>query len=364
MKILAPLNSPREVESLIAAGAGELYCGVLPSSWKKRYTNVASVNRREWRASNLRNYQELKEVVARAHAHNVPVMLALNAFYTKPQYPALKEQLEEILAAGVDALIVADLGFILFMKKHKVKVPLHISTGGTTFNSQTIKFYQELGASRIILPRHFSLPEIVEITQKAKGIEVETFILNRGCKNIDGFCTFQHGVNEVRWGSVWNIPKSLGLDYYLLNVLRRLPSRISSLVAGSPLFGSVGACFLNYQVKAFSSPATSCPEERLKPREANIAHSFNLLSGLDPCGACHLYSFQKAGVHNVKIVGRSNPTSKKLKDVRFLKASLDFLTQQPAQKDFVDFVREKYRQIYSFPCEELCYYYGNSSPNF
>ncbi len=351
------------MESLIVAGAQELYCGVLSASWKKKYTNVASPNRREWKASNLNDHQELKEVVALAHSHNVPVILALNAFYTKLQYPALEKQLEEGLKTGVDALIVADLGLLLYIKERGIKIPLHISTGGTIFNSWTIRFYRKLGASRIILPRHFSVPEIVEIVQKAKGIEMESFILNRGCKNIDGFCTFQHGVNEVRWGPIWNIPKSLGLDYYLLNVLRRLPSRISSSISRSSLFGSVGACFLNYEVKAFSSSA-KIDEEKLRAAEKSISNTFNLLSGLDPCGVCQLYEFQKAGMHSIKIIGRSNPTSKKLKDVKFLKASLDFLSHEPSQEDFVNFVKEKYRQSYHFPCGELCYYYGKSSLNF
>lgn len=362
MKILAPVNKPREVEPLIAAGAQELYCGVLSSSWKKKYTNVASPNRREWKASNLNSYQELKEVVTLAHSQDVPVILTLNAFYTRPQYPALEEQLEEGLKTGVDALIVADLGLILFIKERGIKIPLHISTGGTAFNSRTIRFYQELGASRIILPRHFSVPEIVEIVQRAKGIEMESFILNRGCKNIDGFCTFQHGVNEVRRGPIWDIPKNLSLDYYLLNVLKRLPSWISSPISRSSLFGSVGACFLNYEVKAFS-PSAKIDEKKLRAAEKSISNTFNLLSGLDPCGICHLYEFQKAGMYSVKIVGRSNPTSKKLKDIRFLKASLDFLSQKPSQKDFVNFVKEKYREIYHFPCGELCYYYGKSSLN-
>lgn len=351
------------MEPLIAAGAQELYCGVLSSSWQKRYTNMASPNRREWKSSNLNNYRELKEVVILAHSRNIPVILTLNALYTRPQYPALEEQLEEGLEAGVDALIVADLGLLLYIKERGIKIPLHISTGGTTFNSQTIRFYQELGVSRIILPRHFSVPEIVEMVQEAKGIEMESFILNCGCKNIDGFCTFQHGVNEVRWGPIWDIPKSLSLDYYLLNILRRLPSRISSPISRSSLFGSVEACFLNYAIKAFPAPSIKVNEEKLRSAERSLSSTFNLLSGLDPCGVCHLYEFQKAGMHSVKIVGRSNPTSKKLKDVKFLKASLDFLSRKPSQEDFVNFVKEKYREIYRFPCGELCYYYGKSSLN-
>jgi len=60
MKILAPLNSPREIRPLLEAGADEIYCGVLAREWKDRYTNVGSINRREWSTSNLNTYQELE----------------------------------------------------------------------------------------------------------------------------------------------------------------------------------------------------------------------------------------------------------------------------------------------------------------
>ena len=130
MRILAPVNNPQEVERIIQAGAREIYCGVMSAEWRKSYSNVASSNRREWKTANLSNFNDLRKVVNIAHSKNTPVYLALNALYTSKQYPLLFEQIEQSREIGVDALIVADLGIILTLKRKKIDLDIHISTGG------------------------------------------------------------------------------------------------------------------------------------------------------------------------------------------------------------------------------------------
>lgn len=89
MKLIVPISKVEEVLPIIEAGADELYCGVLPLEWYKKYTNVASINRAERMRSNLKNFDELKQIVKMAHSYNIPVSLALNSIYTEDQYPLL-----------------------------------------------------------------------------------------------------------------------------------------------------------------------------------------------------------------------------------------------------------------------------------
>jgi len=355
MKILAPVNNPKEAEKIIRAGADEIYCGVLPHNWMETYTNSASSNRREWRTANLTNFSELQELVDIAHSNNIPVYLALNALYTEKQYPLIFEQVEQSKKIKVDALIVADLGLLLSLKKRKIDLDIHISTGGTIFNSETAKFYAELGASRIILPRHLKVQEIEEIIRCCPSLKFEVFILNSGCKNIDGFCTFQHGVNEILHGQVWNLPKRLNFDRHLLNLIRRLPRNLTQgLKAG--IFGIDSACLLNYKISLFSDTANINKRQKQSILK-NISFGFNLLSGVDTCGVCRLAEFGKMGVYGVKIVGRNYSTLKKLNDVRFLKTALSYLEANYLDsKQFYSFVRMTYKQIYKIDCGELCYY--------
>lgn len=355
MKILAPVNSPEEVAQVAAAGCNEIYCGVLSERWKSRYTNVGSINRREWKSSNLPSVEALAETVAEAHRHDIPVHLAMNAFYSARQYPLIVEEIGGFLEAGVDVLIVADIGLMLWLRDEGYTVPIHASTGCTIFNAAAARFFGDLGANRIVLPRHVQPWEAAEIVKKNPGLEFETFIMNRGCKNIDGFCTFQHGVNEVRYGKLWDIPKKLNLDQLVLAILRRVPRKVAlALLKGNP-FSSVGACFLEYDVSVIST--TEQELEKVERARQFIEGTFNLLSGIDVCGACSLYDLQAAGIIGVKIVGRSNTTIKKVTDVTFLRKAIDHLEgERLSRADFKTWARSWFKEVYGVDCREGCYW--------
>ncbi|OGW75953.1 MAG: hypothetical protein A2Z72_04615 [Omnitrophica bacterium RBG_13_46_9] len=355
MKILAPINNPKEAEDIIRAGADEIYCGVLPADWRGKYTNVASSNRREWKAANLESFYGLKKIVDTAHAEKVPVYLALNALYTEEQYQQVFDQIEQSKNIGVDALIVADLGLLLNLKNRKTGLDIHISTGGTTFNSETAKFYEELGASRIILPRHLRIREMEKIVRSCPSLKFEVFILNSGCKNIDGFCTFQHGVNEILHPRMWNLPKRLNFDRYFLNVVRRMPSKLAVRIK-SDVFGIDSACLLNYKITMDSDPA-DLDKEKKQHILRNISSGFTLLSGIDTCGACRLAELKDAGVYGVKIVGRNYSTSKKISDIIFLRTVLRHMENNaPGKKEFYKYVKNVFRRTYGLDCKSLCYY--------
>lgn len=355
MKILAPVNNPKEVKEIIRAGADEIYCGVLPSDWIQKYTNLASPNRREWQAANLASFSEFQEVVDIAHNKNATVYLTLNAIYTERQYPQVFEQVEQARKVGVDALIVADLGLLLTLKKERIDLDIHISTGGTTFNSKTAKFYEELGASRINLPRHLQLQEMDEIIKDCPSLKFDCFILNSGCKNIDGFCTFQHGVNEVLHPKMWNLPKKLNFDRHLLNAVRRLPTKLARRIK-SGIFGIDSACLLNYEV-SFIPNSNGMNKRRRQLILKNISCGFNLLSGVDTCGVCRLLEMKDIGVYGVKIVGRNYSTSKKISDIKFLRTVLSYMEDKSFErKEFYSYVKERFRQIYKLDCRDLCYY--------
>jgi len=355
MRILAPVNNPNEVKRLIQAGASEVYCGVMPDEWREKYTNLASPNRREWKTANLSGFESLQEVVDTAHAYNAPVNLALNGLYTARQYPLLFKQVEAAKKFKVDALIVADLGVILTLKKEKIDLEIHISTGGTTFNSETAMFYQDLGAERVILPRHLKPEEIEKIVRACPDMDFEVFILNSGCKNIDGFCTFQHGVNEILHREFWNFPKKINFDRHFLNIIRRLPLKArEGLPAG--IFGIDSACLLNYRVRLKDAPKDFGKKEE-EGMLKNIASSFSLLSACDTCGACCLDSFKKMGVYAVKIVGRNYSTAKKARDIKFLKTILSSLDDRAfSREEFKPHVKSIFRKVYGMDCGRLCYF--------
>ncbi len=335
IKLLSPLSRVDEVEDLISAGADEFYCGVLPEEWNHKYTVSASINRRQEDNSILgtsphfKCFEDLKKSTARAHSRNTPVMLTLNEhYYSRDQYDYLLWYVEEALKAEVDALIVGDVGLMVMLKEKNVSIPLHISTAGTAFNSETVRFYQELGASRVILPRHLTIEEIESLANGVPDVELEAFILNSRCANVDGFCTFQHGLADL----------------------------FSDEETKKSYFN---ACMLPYNVAVYGDGEMVIDQETKEqiPWERQLIWSALHIDDR-PCGACALYEFEQIGLYGVKIVGRQNTKEKKIKDLTFLRTLLTFLSEKHPDKDtFRKFSRNLYQQTYQWPCLVFkCYY--------
>jgi len=335
IKILSPVSRCDEVEDVIAAGADELYCGILLNDWKLKYTVSASLNRRQEDNSILgtsphfKSFEELATSIKRAHALGVPVILTFNEhYYSQDQYPQLLSYIERSLEAGADGLIIGDSALIVSLRERGVEIPIHISTAGTAFNSETVKFYQELGASRVILPRHLTIEEIASIAREVPDVELEAFILNSRCANVDGFCTFQHGLADL-----FNEERTKEL--YL------------------------NACMLPYQLSVYTEgrgKGEFFDEECISWERQSIWSGLHIDDR--PCGACALFEFEEIGLHGVKIVGRENTKTKKIKDVTFLRTVLTFLRKEkPPREEFRKFTRALYQETYQWPCLVFkCYY--------
>jgi U32 family peptidase len=337
VKIISPLSTIDEVEPLIQAGAGEFYCGVLPDDWRENYSVAASLNRRQEdtpvinTSPHFKSFEELDQAVAAAHRSGVPVFLTLNEhYYSSAQYPYLIKYIERALASNADAIIAGDIGIIQTILDMNQRIKIHISTAGTAFNSSAVHFYRDLGASRVILPRHLSLEEIGEIAANTTGIELETFILNSRCANVDGFCTFQHGLAEFA-------PEGEDRRDY------------------------ENACMMLYKISASvkglsDTEAADVLREKISWERQHFWSACHIDD--QPCGACSLYEFEEMGIAGVKIVGRGNLTQRKLRDVGFLQEALDYLyKQKPTRKQFRALVQNLYKKLYNSPCLIFkCYY--------
>jgi len=325
MKILSPLDSPSEVEPLIEAGAGEFYCGVLEESWYDPYP-VISINRRPAGKGHMRNFAELAEAVALAHRDNIPVFFTINEhYYTKQQLPLVKDYIAQARDAGVDAFIIADYGLLHLLRELSGSTGIHISTGGTVFNWRAARFYGELGADRITLPRHLTLDEMKKLVRHIPGLETTVFVFNSRCINIDGFCTFQHGLSGK------------ATPAFFRNACM-LPYDISSI----PL-----------RENATEDAAGDLSQLISRQRVWEKVHLDDY-----PCAACALYELKEMKITSVKIVGRGNTTARKTTDVTFFRTLLDRLAgSRPAKKEFREYARSLYNSTYRRPCRPfMCHY--------
>ena len=133
--------------------------------------------------------EELKTAVEYAHSHNVRVHCTINTMPRNDEIVRLPAHLERLNDAGVDAIIVADMGAFTLAGKYASNCERHISTQASISNFETANAWYDLGASRVILARELSLEEIRTIREKTpKELEIEAFVHGAMCVSYSGRC--------------------------------------------------------------------------------------------------------------------------------------------------------------------------------
>ena len=133
--------------------------------------------------------EELPKAVEFAHAHGVSVHVTVNTMPRNAEAAALPAYLEQLEDAGVDALILADLGAFRMAGKYAPHCARHVSTQQSIGNYACANAWHDLGAQRVVLARELSLDEIAEIRAKTpKSLEIETFGHGAMCVSYSGRC--------------------------------------------------------------------------------------------------------------------------------------------------------------------------------
>ena len=188
MNLMAPADSFETARGVIDSGADEIYLGLE----NRNFVNLNLSGR--GRGCNVTTSGELDKIIEFAHERGVIVDYAVNT-------PFLSDELEEIFIthvmagvdAGVDALIVGELGAMQLVGEMDTGLPVHASVLLNTFNRGQIELLKDLGASKIVLPFKMELDEIRELS--GCGIDLEIFG-QFGCSNINGTCHLIHSAGE------------------------------------------------------------------------------------------------------------------------------------------------------------------------
>ncbi|TXT66942.1 MAG: putative enzyme [Promethearchaeota archaeon] len=150
------------------------------------YFGVEDLNMRSF-ADNFK-LEELPKLVQKCHNSNIKAYLTLNVIVYENEFGYIENILEKCGEADIDAVIVHDMGVIDMIKQKELK--FHISTQSNISNSYAARFFESLGAKRLILARELSLEQIKEIKSKLKRAEVEAFVHGAQCTSISGRCYF------------------------------------------------------------------------------------------------------------------------------------------------------------------------------
>jgi len=328
LKITVPFREKKEILSLIEAGADELYCGYLSPEWNKRYTSLEF--ERKGGGSNFTDLRQLKQAVDIAHKKEIPVYLTLNGLYVRRQYPLLLQIVNQLNQIDLDGYIVADIGLLLTLKGQGFKKQIHISTGGTVFNSEAVRFYKDLGAARIILDRQTTLESMKALSQNNPDIDFEVFILNTLCVYIDGFCTFLHTYGRE---SMEDVSRKEWKDNQRLHLLTAYDPEAQA-----------DACCLKYSLQNYDSKGS-----RLNTNNLHPTFYKHLSDGIE-CGACAIYDINKTKIKSIKIVGRQIGSEARLQGTKFIHACLEILENNKDinRQDFIAKTRALYHQSFEY----------------
>ena len=196
VELLSPAGTIKNMRYAFAFGADAVYAGLPRYSLRVRNNDFLADN--------------LAIGINEAHLLGKKFFLATNVIPHNAKLKTFLADIAPIIAMKPDALIMADPGLIMMTREAWPDMPIHLSVQANTVNYATVKFWQSMGVSRVILSRELSLDEIEDIRQRCPDMELEVFVHGALCIAYSGRCLlsgyFNHRdpnqgtcTNSCRW---------------------------------------------------------------------------------------------------------------------------------------------------------------------
>ncbi|MET0016808.1 U32 family peptidase C-terminal domain-containing protein [Oscillibacter sp.] len=174
-ELLCPAGDMERLKMAVAYGADAVYLAGTSFGMRSFAGNFSD--------------EELPKAVEYAHSRGVTVHCTVNTMPRNDEAARLPAHLEKLQSAGVDALIMADLGVFTLAGKYAPCCQRHISTQASIANYECARAWHDQGARRVILARELSLDEIREIRAKTPAsLEIECFVHGAMCVSYSGRC--------------------------------------------------------------------------------------------------------------------------------------------------------------------------------
>jgi putative protease len=240
LELVAPAGNLACARAAVANGADAIYFGLQQFNARMRADNFTVEN--------------LPELVQFVHAHGVRAFCALNTLIFTAELPAAEAELLALDAAGVDAVIVQDLGIARLAQRLGVRLAVHASTQMTITSPEGVAVVERLGIQRVVLARETSLPELAKFPPRA--VALECFVHGALCVAYSGQCLTsealgQRSANRGECAQACRLPydlivdgavRDLGDRRYLLSpqdlaAVREIPELIRLGVTGFKIEG-------------------------------------------------------------------------------------------------------------------------------
>lgn len=264
---------------------------------------------------------EVLEAIDFAHIYGKKAYLTINTLIKNQEFEKeLFDYVAKFYEAGIDAILVQDIGVYYWLKKFFPGISLHVSTQATVSSHYGVLFFKELNADRVVLSRELSIAEIKKI-KELTGMELEVFVHGAMCVSYSGKCLMSSMIggrsgNRGRCAQPCRLNYGTEIDGKLIlpAISSNTNNNDKSYSQSSVNTGKNNATFLSksgvntgknnakISSKSGASGSGRASEKSFTKSENNNA--YYPLSMKDLCGLYDIPALIDAGVDSLKIEGR------------------------------------------------------------
>lgn len=291
-ELLSPAGTLKNMRYAFAYGADAVYAGQPRYSLRVR--------------NNEFNHENLAQGINEAHALGKKFYVVVNIAPHNAKLKTFLRDLKPVIEMGPDALIMSDPGLISMVREAFPEMAIHLSVQANAVNWATVKFWKQMGLTRVILSRELSLEEIEEIRQQVPDMELEIFVHGALCMAYSGRCLLSGYINkrDPNQGTCtnacrWEYKVQKGKEDAVGNIVHvHEPIPVTEVPAVEPTLG-IGA----------PTDKVFMLEEAMRPGEYMSAfedeHGTYIMNSKDLRAIQHVERLTQMGVHSLKIEGRT-----------------------------------------------------------
>ena len=181
-ELLCPAGTFKNMQYAFAYGADAVYAGQARYSLRVRNNDF--------------DEESLKKGIDYAHSLGKKFYVVVNIQAHNAKLKTFIEDIRPVIEMKPDALIMSDAGMIMMVREAFPNQVIHLSVQANAVNWATVKFWQQMGVSRVILSRELSLKEIGEIIREVPNMEIEVFVHGALCMAYSGRCLLSGYINK------------------------------------------------------------------------------------------------------------------------------------------------------------------------
>ncbi|MFI3236587.1 MAG: U32 family peptidase [Lachnospiraceae bacterium] len=297
MNILVPLNDFEAVRAYIIGGAKEFYIGFYDEIWEEKFGKYSDMNRMSGygKEANRYSFEEMIAFIEPIHEMGGKLFVTFNtSSYSDEQILFLQPYLNVLHEKRVDGVIVACPE--LLKTSSEIGLTGVVSTIAGIYNADTARFYKELGAKRIIIPRDVSMEDMREMIGENPDIEYEVFMMRSGCRYSDSHCLGLHTADLCAFCTSLDQAKK---TYHIAE------SRVEN-------------------------------PDKIRERAMKTTEIFQDRFHNHVCGMCAIYDFVELGVAAGKVVGRTHETEEILKDIALISQNIEIAKCCTCKEEYLE----------------------------